>query len=60
MKNGRLISDGLANINPTNSGEIEDKVSSNYPRLKFFCDWVVHGGLAGKEASVFSSRLTTA
>ena len=27
-----------------------DKVSSNYPRLKFFCDWVVHGGLAGKEA----------
>jgi hypothetical protein len=27
-----------------------DKVSSSYPRLKFICDWVVHGGLAGKEA----------
>jgi hypothetical protein len=27
-----------------------DKVSSSYPRLKFFCDWVVHGGLAGSEA----------
>jgi hypothetical protein len=25
-------------------------VSPDYPRLKFFCDWVVHGGLAGAEA----------
>ena len=26
------------------------KVASEYTRLKFFCDWVVHGGLAGMEA----------
>jgi len=24
--------------------------ASMYPRLKFFCDWVVHGALAGAEA----------
>jgi hypothetical protein len=25
-------------------------VSKNYPRLKFFCDWVVHDSLAGTQA----------
>lgn len=27
-----------------------DKISGNYPRLRFFCDWVVRGGLIGTEA----------
>lgn len=27
-----------------------DNASYSYPRLKFFCDWAVHGGLAGTEA----------